>query len=122
MIASRDIHNMNEALDRCDGYTTLGMLEEAREELRSVHDELRSTFPFMATCMNMCLKFEWWEEGAELGRQLLARWPENEEVRLATARCLLKSGHEIDGVMLMRGIEPRRQGGRQYPGRSSRFE
>jgi hypothetical protein len=104
-IGPDEIIDMNAALERCEGYITLGMLNEAREELRSVPKELRTTFPYMATCMNLCLHFSWWEEGAELGRNLVLRWPANDEVRAATIHCMLKAGRELDGILLMRGID-----------------
>ncbi|RBP46574.1 hypothetical protein DES53_102965 [Roseimicrobium gellanilyticum] len=104
-IGPDEIIDMNSALERCEGYITLGMLDEAREELRSVPKELRTTFPYMATCMNLCLHFHWWDEGAELGRNLVLRWPGNHEVRAATVHCMLKAGRELDGILLMRGID-----------------
>jgi hypothetical protein len=105
MTAPDDIVSMHAALERCEGYTTLGMLTEARTELRSVPQDLRTTFPFMATCMNLCLHFHWWEEGAELGRNLIQRWPGNDEVRMATAHCMMHSGRELDGILLLSGID-----------------
>jgi hypothetical protein len=78
--------------------------------LRSVPEDLRTTFPYMATCMNLCLQFHWWEEGAELGRTLVQRWPGNEEVRAATAHCMMRSGRELDGILLLRGIDVARRG------------
>jgi hypothetical protein len=104
-IGPDEIIDMNFALERCEGYITLGMVDEAREELRSVPKELRTTFPYMATCMNLCLHFHWWEEGAELGRNLVLRWPANDEVRAATVHCMMKAGRELDGILLMRGID-----------------
>jgi hypothetical protein len=76
-----------------------------------VPKELRTTFPYMATCMNLCLHFHWWEEGAELGRNLVLRWPANQEVRAATVHCMMKAGRELDGILLMRGIDAGPPGG-----------
>lgn len=104
-IGPDEIIGMHAALERCEGYITLGMLDEAREELRTVPEALRTTFPYMATCMNLCLHFHWWEEGAELGRNLVLRWPANDEVRAATVHCMMKAGRELDGILLMRGID-----------------
>jgi hypothetical protein len=111
MIRPDDVASMDAALERCEGYLTLGMLNEARMELRSVPEELRTTFPFMATCMNLCLQFHWWEEGAELGSNLVQRWPGNDEVRAATIHCMMHSGRELDGILLLRGFDvgPRRR-------------
>jgi hypothetical protein len=106
---------MHAALERCEGYMTLGMLTEARTELRSVPEDLRTTFPYMATCMNLCLHFHWWAEGAELGRNLVQRWPGNDEVRMATAHCMLHSGHELDGILLLRGIDVAHHGWMDMP-------
>jgi hypothetical protein len=105
MIGPEEIMGMDAALERCEGYITLGMLDEARGELRSVPEPLRTTFPYMATCMNLCLHFQWWEEGAELGRNLVLRWPGNPEVRAAAVHCMMKAGRELDGILLMRGID-----------------
>ncbi|HSI64874.1 MAG TPA: hypothetical protein VLE43_17230 [Candidatus Saccharimonadia bacterium] len=115
MIGLDDVASMNAALERCEGYLTLGMLHEARLELRSVPEELRGSFPFMATCMNLCLQFHWWEEGAELGRNLVQRWPGNHEVRVATAHCMMHSGRELDGILLLRGIDVASRGGTNMP-------
>ena len=112
MIGPDDVDSMEAALERCEGYLTLGMLNEARLELRSVPEDLRTTFPYMATCMNLCLQFHWWEEGAELGRNLVQRWPGNDEVRAATVHCMMHSGREVDGIMLMRGIDISNRGKR----------
>ena len=95
MITPDQLEAFRAGLQRCEGYTTLGMLEQAERELLHIPAELRLTLPYLTVSMNFFI---------------LETWPGCEDVRRLAMQCYVRDGCRGDlPPSLLRAPGPPRQ-------------
>lgn len=92
MITSDQLDAFRAGLQRCEGYTTLDMLEEAERELLQLPAELRMTLPYLMVSMNFFIRCRQWDMATKIGACILDTWPGCEDVRRLAMQCYVRDG------------------------------
>lgn len=95
MISDDELAEFERALDRCEGYAELGMIDAAEEELQRVPVELKETLPYFVMSMKFFIRMGWWDNAAQVGLRILEKWPGQCDVRQLTLHCVAQSGSRI---------------------------
>lgn len=120
MITPDQLDAFRAGLQRCEGYTTLNMLEDAERELLQLPAELRLTLPYLMVSMNFFIHCEQWDMATKIGACILETWPGCDDVRRLAMQCYVRDGCRGDlPPSLLRSpgtprpvIRPRRNFGR----------
>ncbi len=85
-------------LKAAQGYTDLGMLEDARKNLDALTGSIRTTNDFLATELALLLKEKDWEAAAHSAGRLNERSPELTDPWIQHAYCLHELGRSLEAI------------------------
>ena len=88
------------------GYTALGMLNEASDELEAVDFADRLSVPVLEAMLKLHFEAEHWETVVGVGRQLAQLTPENEEAWIYWAYALRELNRIEDAKAVLHEAEP----------------
>ncbi|HSJ00960.1 MAG: hypothetical protein ACAI34_25895 [Verrucomicrobium sp.] len=101
MTTSFQVQEFHRSLLRSEGYSELGMVQRAEQELMQVPQDLQSSLPFLVAELKFFIHARLWDAAADAGLVILDLWPDEWEVRGLTCVCLLKAGREEEAGLQM---------------------
>lgn len=93
-------HQLNRSLEAVHGFLSLGMVEDAWEELESLPPDLRSLDDVLHTKLKIYQLLEKWEPARQLAEALAMKSPENPDWWVEWAYCLRRE----KSVQAARGV------------------
>lgn len=84
---------LRSALERCQGYCTLGMWEQAANVLDNLPDDLRTCAEVYECRLEICVGVKNWEHALILAESLVSRFPKRPGPRFRMACALAQLGN-----------------------------